>query len=343
MGTSACMSKDLTTSNLHRQNVLNNPSALARIEEELGLGGIIFDGMPVFTIEQVANILEVDKRTIERLISQHYEELTHNGYSILHSSKLNQFKELVDVTDINVGDIDPRVPQLGIFSFRAFLNISMLMTNGEQAKWIRKRILDIVTQVMIEKVDNSIFVNQRYEEYLPAAYEEENYRKEFTAALNRYVQGNQWKYKHCTDAIYKSIFQERAMEYRKILSIASKDNVRDTFYSELLRLIASYEAGLPDMLEKESKALHRKLTIKEAINQIGIFSLQPFFKPYIEDVRRKMVSRDYSLRNAIHYKLESYLQAMPADDYERFLGERSKALEDRIRESLKVYQRLKNR
>ncbi len=337
------MSQDLTHSNLRRQNVLNNPFALKRMEQELALGGITFDGLPVFTIEQAANILEVDKRTIERVISEHNEELTHNGYRILRSNELKKFKDLADVADTNVGNIDPKAPQLGIFSFRAFLNLSMLLTNSERAKSIRARILDIVTQVVTEKAGDRIFVNQRDEDYLPAAYEEENYRREFTAAISRYVQGNQWKYKHCTDAVYKSIFQERATEYRKILRMESKDNVRDTFYSELLRLIASYESGLPEVLERESQALGRELTVKEAMDRIETFGQQPLLKPLIEDVRRKMASRDYSLRDAIHDKLEAYIQAMPAEDYERFLGERSKALEERIRESLEVYERLRDR
>ena len=79
------------------------------------------------------------------------------------------------------------------------------------------------------------------------------------------------------------------------------------------------------------------------MDRIETFGQQPLLKPLIEDVRRKMASRDYSLRDAIHDKLEAYIQAMPAEDYERFLGERSKALEERIRESLEVYERLRDR
>ena len=38
-----------------------------------------------------------------------------------------------DVPDINVGNISNRTPQLAIFDFRAFLNISMLLTESENA------------------------------------------------------------------------------------------------------------------------------------------------------------------------------------------------------------------
>ncbi len=337
------MSKDLTTSTLRRQNVLNNSVALKEIEEELGFGSVKFNGMSIFTKSQIAKLLEVDERTIDRVISEHNAELSNNGYQILKSIELKKFKDLADVDDIYVVDIDPKVPQLGVFSFRAFLNIAMLITNSDKARVIRSRILDIVTKVVLEKAGNKTFINQRDEHFLPAAFQEENYRKEFTSALNKYVEGNQWKYKHCTDAVYKSIFQEKAAEYRKILNIESKHNVRDTFYAEVLNLIASFEAGLPEELQSEVEKLGRQLSVKEATDLIEKFGQKSLFKPHIQDVRTKMASRDYSLRDAIHDKLEAYIQTMPESDYERFLGEKSKALEERIKESLDVYKRLRDR
>lgn len=337
------MSQDLTTSKLRRQNVLNNAFALDKIERELAIVKIQFNGVPVFTVSQVARILEVDRRTIERAISEHGDELQRNGYRILRSIELSEFKDLLKHTDTDVGEIDARVHQLGIFSFKAFLNLTMLLTNSERAKTFRARILDTVTNLVLEKAGDRTFINQRDEDYLPAAFQEENYRKNFTAAISQYVEGNQWKYKHCTDAVYKSIFQERASEYRKILNIEAQHNVRDTFYAEPLRLIAMYEAGLPDELRKKSEEAGRQLSVKEAMDIIEVFGNQPLLKPAIADVRTKIASRDYSLRDAIHDKLESYIQAMPAADYERFLGERSKALEERIQESLEVYKRLRER
>ena len=44
-----------------------------------------------------------------------------------------------------------------------------------------------------------------------------------------------------TDKIYKSIFKEDADEYRKILKLHVKENIRDTMYAEVLNLISSYE------------------------------------------------------------------------------------------------------
>ena len=71
------------------------------------------------------------------MISEHGEELSKNGYRILRSIKLNQFKELLSATDINVGT---KTTFLGIFTFKAVLNIGMLLTESEKAKQLRSRI-----------------------------------------------------------------------------------------------------------------------------------------------------------------------------------------------------------
>ena len=55
-----------------------------------------------------------------------------------------------------------------------------------------------------------------------------------------------------------------------------------------------------------------------------------------------MASRDYGLRDIIHANLEEYIQALSVADFERFLGEKSKSLEDRIDENIDVFKRLKH-
>lgn len=59
-----------------------------------------------------------------------------------------------------------------------------------------------------------------------------------------------FKYMVYTDKIYKSIFKENAAEYRKVLKLAANEKVRDTMYSEVLDIIASYEVGFADALKK---------------------------------------------------------------------------------------------
>jgi len=77
------MAKDLTSSPVDRQNILNNPYALAEIEKAAGLQGIPFEGKTVVFKEQVAAFFEVTTRTIENYLEQHADELIRNGYEVL--------------------------------------------------------------------------------------------------------------------------------------------------------------------------------------------------------------------------------------------------------------------
>ena len=69
------------------------------------------------------------------------------------------------------------------------------------------------------------------------------------------------------------------------------------------------------------------------------------FRPLILDARTKMASRDLGFRDALHHKLEAYIQSIPEADFDRFLGETSKSLEERLSDpaTLAVFKRLKDR
>lgn len=71
------MAKDLTTSAIERQNILNNTVALPRIQNELGVKVLEFEGRYVLTKQMVADYYGVDERTIERFLAANEEELTH--------------------------------------------------------------------------------------------------------------------------------------------------------------------------------------------------------------------------------------------------------------------------
>lgn len=337
-------------SDVKRQNVLNNRYALAQIEEslsnDLSIKGIEFDDERVFTKQQVANIFEVDERTIDNYIANHQEELTRNGYKLVRGQKLKQFKDLafVDENDFVSKTTINKTTQLSLFSFKAVLNLAMLITASEKAKYIRSRILDIVVDTITSRVEDRKLVNQRDSEYLFSAFQEENYRKEFTQAIDKLIDAtSKYKYAQFTNMVYVAIFQENAKEYREVLNLQAKDKVRDTFYSDVLDLISSFEVGFADVLQKEFTKLNRKISVVEATDLFNEFAKNVLFKPLITKARITMASRDFSLRDAIHYKLQQYIQAMPEADYEKFLGEKSKELAKRIDESLEVYKRLKDR
>lgn len=339
------MDRDLTTSAIARKNVLNNPYALKQLEANLALGGLEFQGETVFTKRQSAEILAVGERTIDRYLSSHGEELKANGYRILKGKSLKDLR-LTHVDDMNVVDISPKTPSLGIFSFRALLNLSMLVTESERARIIRSWMLDIVIDVIAEKTGgHTKYINQRDQDYLPAAYMEDSYRKQFTDALRDCLNMGNYKYAVYTDKIYQAVFCEKTAEYKKVLRLADKDNTRDTMYAEVLKAIASFEHGLAVQMREKFDVLGRKLRPAELDELIAAAESNPFLKPSIEDARIRMASRDLGFREALHEKLEHYIESVPEGDFDRFLGEKSKSLEEQLSDisMLDVLKRLKDR
>jgi hypothetical protein len=98
-------------------------------------------------------------------------------------------------------------------------------------------------------------------------------------------------------------------------------------------------------LGQASQTKGHKLTQKEAESLFANFEQHPLFKPLILDARTKMASRDLCFRDALHEKLEAYIQSVPEADFERFLGEKSRSLEEQLSDSetLAVLKRLKDR
>lgn len=340
------MGKDLTNSKVDRQNILNNEYAISEIEKNITLNGVCFEDKIRFIKEQVAKFYEVDVRTIERYIEQYNEELTSNGYEILKGKRLKDFlnKYNIEVADINVGDLPKTIPTLGVFDFRTVLNVGMLLSESERAKTVRSMILDIVIDTInIKTGGETKYINQRDEDFINSWFEEENYRREFTDALKDYVIGGNFKYPTYTDKIYQSIFREKASEYRKVLNLEAKDKTRDTFYAEILDLIASYECGLADVIKKKSIDLGRKLEYSEVDEIFEEFENQKLYKPLINKAREKMASRDLAFRDALHLKLKDYITPLQASEYERFLGAKSEELQERMKEAQEVFKRLKER
>ncbi len=222
------MVNDLTNSQRDRQNILNNRYALEKVEEHLALGGIVYEDAVVFTKQQLVALFEISESTIEKYLASHAEELKVNGYKVLKGQTLKNFLNTTVVTDYG-----SKTTVLSIFTFRAVLNIAMLLTESDRARLIRSRILDIVIEVVAERSGgHTKYINQRDCDYLP-----------------------------------------------------------------------------------------------------------------LENARIKMASRDLSFRDALHQKLESYIQTVPEADFDKFLGEASRSLEEQLADPkiLDVFKRLKDR
>lgn len=338
------MSKDLTTSEIDRQNILNNPYALQEIEKAAGIQGISFEGKTVVLKEQVAAFFEVAPRTIDNYIEKNGDELRKNGYEVIRGKRLKDLKLAVSTVSGNETDFVTKTTVLGVFDFKAFLNLAMLMTDSDRARLLRQAILDIVIDTINAKVGGKTkYINQRDEDFLHSAFIEENYRKQFTDALRDCVRMGNFKYAVYTNKIYVSIFREDATEYKKILNLEAKEKVRSTMYSEVLDIIASYESGFAEVLREECTAKGRPLEASEVDELFAAFENQALWKPMIEKARIKMASRDYNFRDALHHQLEEYLQPLQRDEFERFLGEKSKELDERLEDAKEVMKRLKDR
>ncbi len=338
------MSKDLTTSRIDRQNILNNDLAIQEIHDKSGVVGIFWEDKVYLTREDVASFFDVDIRTISRYIEQNNAELTHNGYEVLRGKRLQSFLKAASdsfVKDINVPS---KIRQLGVFDFKAFLNIAMLLSESERARALRQMMLDIVIDLINRKTGGGTkYINQRDKDFMFSSLQEDNYRRQFTDALKNYVEEDRFKYAHFTDMIYVSIFREKAKEYKKILDLKASDKVRDTFYSEILDIIAAYESGLADAIKQEYEKVGRVLCCNEVESLFHRFENMALWKPLIQRGRVKMASRDMALRDAFHYQLSEYIQPLEKDEYQKFLGAAGDELERLMAENQAVLKRLKER
>lgn len=190
------MPKDLTSSSIERQNVLNNPYAIEEIQKATHIKGVLFEGNVRLIKEQVAQFFEITPRTIDNLLQQYSNELRHNGYEVLKGKRLQEFKLCVQGQSANEMDFVTKTTILGIFDFRTFLNVAMLLSGSERARLLRQMILDIVIDTVNQRSGGGTkYINQRDEDFIHAYFQEENYRKDFTDALQDYV--DMGKQTHC--------------------------------------------------------------------------------------------------------------------------------------------------
>jgi len=334
------MEKDLTISNIERQNILNNRIAVDAIRQKLELPAMLFNNEYCFTKQMVAVFYEVDERTIERVVENFGTELSGNGYFLCRGKLLKEFK-LQFGNVINVGS---KTTVLGLFNFRSFLNIGMLLTESEKAKRMRSVMLDMVISSINERTGGGTkYINRKDANYLPSAIAEMNYRKALTSAINKYVNGHPtMKYANVTDHIYKAVFRENAKEYKKLLKLDDKDNVRHTLYAEVLLLIAAFENGVAFEIEKKLKLNGGQLlSMQEVFDIIDTFAEHPFQLPYLNDVRSKMASRDLGLRDVYHGNIAEYLRAISPEEFERFIGNEAVDFDSILEANKEVLKRLK--
>ena len=99
------MARDLTNSDIDRQNILNNEMHQMRYEA-MQILRVVFEGKETFTKEMIAEFYDVDIRTIGRYTAKFSDELKSKGYDILKGKRPKQFFEELSkqhAPDIDVG------------------------------------------------------------------------------------------------------------------------------------------------------------------------------------------------------------------------------------------------
>jgi hypothetical protein len=338
------MANNLIDSSVTRQNILNNPLAVQEIHKALGIKGIMFENEYKFLKRQIADFFEVTERTIDNCLEKNEKELSKNGYEVLKGKRLADLKLVWQYQFGHETDFATKTTVLGIFNFKTFLNVAMLLTDSEKARELRSIILDIVIDTINKRTGgNTKYINQRDEDFVGNLLRGEDYRKNFTDALSDYVDMGNFKYMVYTDKVYTSIFKENSTEYRRILKLEKDENVRHTMYSEVLDIISSYETGFAELLKNESQRLGRLLSPTETDKLFSKFEKQKLWEPLREKARNKMASRDLCFRDVLHKNLEEYISSVPQADFERFLGEKSMELDKRLEEYKDALKRLKER
>ncbi len=140
--------------------------------------------------------------------------------------------------------------------------------------------------------------------------------------------------------VYKAVFREKAKEYKKLLDLSEKDNLRRTLYAEVLRAISSFENGAAFEIRKKGEA-NGPMTIEKVEVIINELANHPLMEPIIYDARQKMASRDLAFRDVYHGNIAEYLKAVSPEEYEKFIGDMSVDFDHLLDENKAVLDRLK--
>ena len=110
----------------------------------------------------------------------------------------------------------------------------------------------------------------------------------------------------------------------------------------VLLVISSFENGVGAAIQQRYKEKGNvRLTMSEVEQIVNDLAEHPMQKPYLNDARTKMASRDYSFRDAYHGNIAEYLKAVSPEEYERFIGDQSIDFDNILAENKDVLKRLK--
>ncbi len=331
------MNKNLTNSDIDRQNILNNPFATEEIQKEIGLKGLMFDNKIWFSTEQVAKYFEVTTRTIRNYLEKYEIELKQNGYKVFTDKDLDTAKKAFG-SEI---DFLTKTTVLGMFDFRSFLNLGMLLSESENAKKLRSIILDTVVGVMNQKLGpNRKYINLNDPLYKNTFENYQGYHKELNVALRECVEMGNTKYPYFNDKIYNFLFLERYKEYKELLNLDPKENATKSHYSEVLTTISTFEVDFAEEITNKAKSLEHKISKAEVDSIFNNLILKRRWHPLLGFARSIIASRDYAFKDVVHPNLEEYKKPCTVDEFKTFTSqiEQSNPIRELEEKSLQLQQ-----
>ena len=125
---------DFLTEKALRDKAIDRVEVLERVGELL-----LLPNTEYATTEQVAGYYKVEQTTIRQVCVRNNDELTSDGMVVLTGEQLSDIKSL--------SGFKSRARQLTVYPKRAILRVGMLLRDGEVAKEVRTRLLDIIHDV----------------------------------------------------------------------------------------------------------------------------------------------------------------------------------------------------
>lgn len=195
-----------------------------------------------------------------------------------------------------------------------------MVENNEIWKSIRKYFIRVekeFREVLQLAHQNPKFINQLSQSYIETRVEWKEYRKEFTDSIRDFVNDQHyWTY---TDMIYEFLFEEKAGEYRELLSLSTKDATRDTMYSDILVIVWAIEVGFAEELEIKYNQNKRKLNKEEVIWLFHEYINKSHWKVYKKNAMRIMATYDEQLRWITHKRMIDYKKDFTQEDIQKLL------------------------
>ena len=112
-------------------------------------------------------------------MTKNEKELRDNGYEVIVGNRLKNFKLAFTIDDDREVNFLIKSNKLGIFNFRAFINIAMLLSKSERAREVRSLVLDIVIDTINKRTGgNTKYINQRDEDFVFNLLNNKDYHKD---------------------------------------------------------------------------------------------------------------------------------------------------------------------